>query len=76
MNTYSMVDGGPSAWNEQFKNYITAYSGLVSAQLVGVWYTDLGDHNTGKYLDFTVMFVATLCCGLYLEACLICVWRI
>lgn len=42
--TYGMKTGGPSVWENQLKGSLLAHT-KHDCDLVGVWYTDVGDHN-------------------------------
>jgi len=48
--TYTMKMGGPVVWDDKLKSSIDAHARLGYADLVGVWYTDLGNHNTVQVL--------------------------
>ncbi|XP_078493399.1 protein NipSnap homolog 3A isoform X1 [Ciona intestinalis] len=50
LNTYTMVTGGPVIWGEKLKATIEAHARLGYSDLVGVWYTDIGNHNTVQVL--------------------------
>uniref|UniRef100_H2YX53 NIPSNAP domain-containing protein n=1 Tax=Ciona savignyi TaxID=51511 RepID=H2YX53_CIOSA len=44
--TYTMVMGGPVIWGKQLRATVESHKRLGYSDLVGVWYTDIGDHNT------------------------------
>ncbi|CAK8685900.1 unnamed protein product [Clavelina lepadiformis] len=48
--TYNMVMGGPVIWGKKLKSSIEAHVRLGYADLIGVWYTDIGDHNSVEVL--------------------------
>lgn len=48
--TYGMKKGGPVVWEEKLKSSLLAHARLGYTDLVGVWYTDIGDHNDGMFV--------------------------
>ena len=48
--TYTMKMGGPVVWDDKLRSSLDAHVRLGYADLVGVWYTDLGNHNTVQVL--------------------------
>ena len=48
--TYTMKMGGPAVWDRKLKSSIDAHVRLGYASLVGVWYSDLGNHNNVQVL--------------------------
>ncbi|XP_039265030.2 protein NipSnap homolog 3A-like [Styela clava] len=50
LSTYGMRVGGPRVWEENLKSSLLAHARLEYADLIGTWYTDVGDHNTVEVL--------------------------
>ena len=48
--TYNMVMGGPAIWEKKLHSSIDAHVRLGYVDLMGVFYTDLGNHNTVEVL--------------------------
>lgn len=50
LSTYGMRVGGPKVWEENLKSSLLSHARLDYADLIGTWYTEIGDHNTVEVL--------------------------